>query len=141
MHDRAIVKIAFLSLPITGHLNPMAALARKLQSLPAGNMDRPQPLSVNLHIASEALPTFLTQCVDGPIMSVENSLLMFGTLRNHQISTELHLFQKGGHGWSRGQPNSEVSAGPALFLTWIRRYVQWLVPARGLGHSRFRALR
>jgi UDP:flavonoid glycosyltransferase YjiC (YdhE family) len=32
MNDRAIVKIGFLSLPITGHLNPMAALARKLQS-------------------------------------------------------------------------------------------------------------
>jgi zeaxanthin glucosyltransferase len=32
MHDGAIVKIGFLSLPITGHLNPMAALARKLQS-------------------------------------------------------------------------------------------------------------
>jgi zeaxanthin glucosyltransferase len=26
------VKIGFLSLPITGHLNPMTALARKLQS-------------------------------------------------------------------------------------------------------------
>jgi zeaxanthin glucosyltransferase len=32
MNDRAIVKIGFLSLPITGHLNPMAALARRLQS-------------------------------------------------------------------------------------------------------------
>ena len=32
MHDGVIVKIGFLSLPITGHLNPMAALARKLQS-------------------------------------------------------------------------------------------------------------
>jgi zeaxanthin glucosyltransferase len=26
------MKVAFLSLPLTGHLNPMAALARKLQS-------------------------------------------------------------------------------------------------------------
>src|ERR1700760_2093679 len=32
MHDGVIVKIGFLSLPITGHLNPMAALGRKLQS-------------------------------------------------------------------------------------------------------------
>jgi MGT family glycosyltransferase len=32
MNDRATMKVAFLSLPLTGHLNPMAALARKLQS-------------------------------------------------------------------------------------------------------------
>jgi len=30
--DRASMKIGFLSLPLTGHLNPMTALARKLQS-------------------------------------------------------------------------------------------------------------
>src|SRR6202035_3649753 len=32
MSDRATMKVGFLSLPLTGHLNPMAALARKLQS-------------------------------------------------------------------------------------------------------------
>jgi zeaxanthin glucosyltransferase len=32
MNDRAIMKIGFLSMPLTGHLNPMIALARKLQS-------------------------------------------------------------------------------------------------------------
>jgi len=32
MNDRGTMKIGFLSLPLTGHLNPMTALARKLQS-------------------------------------------------------------------------------------------------------------
>jgi MGT family glycosyltransferase len=32
MSDGATMKIGFLSLPLTGHLNPMTALARKLQS-------------------------------------------------------------------------------------------------------------
>ena len=32
MSDGAMMKIGFLSLPLTGHLNPMTALARKLQS-------------------------------------------------------------------------------------------------------------
>jgi hypothetical protein len=32
MSDGASMKIGFLSLPLTGHLNPMTALARKLQS-------------------------------------------------------------------------------------------------------------
>jgi len=32
MNDGAIMKIGFLSLPLTGHLNPMTSLARKLQS-------------------------------------------------------------------------------------------------------------
>jgi len=32
MSDGAMIKIGFLSLPLTGHLNPMTALARKLQS-------------------------------------------------------------------------------------------------------------
>jgi hypothetical protein len=30
MSDGASMKIGFLSLPLTGHLNPMTALARKL---------------------------------------------------------------------------------------------------------------
>src|SRR5258708_11267779 len=32
MNAGAIMKIGFLSMPLTGHLNPMTALARKLQS-------------------------------------------------------------------------------------------------------------
>src|SRR6266404_8472478 len=32
MNAGAIMKIGFLSLPLTGHLNPLTALARKLQS-------------------------------------------------------------------------------------------------------------
>jgi zeaxanthin glucosyltransferase len=31
MSDGATMKIGFLSLPLTGHLNPMTALVRKLQ--------------------------------------------------------------------------------------------------------------
>lgn len=77
--------------------------------------------SVDAHVRERAPPTFLAQASDDPITVVDNSLMMFAALRAALIPTELHLFERGGHGFGLGVPGSPAAAWPGLFLTWMRR--------------------
>jgi hypothetical protein len=36
------------------------------------------------------------------------------------VPAELHLFERGGHGFGLGVPGSPAAAWPGLFLAWIR---------------------
>ncbi|GJE19275.1 alpha/beta hydrolase [Methylobacterium marchantiae] len=88
--------------------------------------DPPDPVkaavySVDTHVREKAPPTFLAQAADDPIAVVDNSLLMFSALRSALVPTELHLFERGGHGFGLGVPGSPAAAWSGLFLTWMRR--------------------
>lgn len=77
--------------------------------------------SVDTHVRERSPPMFLAQSADDPIAVVDNSLIMYSALRNALIPTELHLFERGGHGYGLGVPGSPAAAWPGLFLTWMRR--------------------
>ncbi|MCJ2130696.1 alpha/beta hydrolase [Methylobacterium sp. E-045] len=88
--------------------------------------DPPDPVkaadySVDTHVREKAPPTFLAQAADDPIAVVDNSLLMYSALRGALVPTELHLFERGGHGFGLGVPGSPAAAWSGLFLTWMRR--------------------
>ena len=74
--------------------------------------------SVERQVDQQTPRTFLAQALDDPISPIDNSLLMLSALRQANVSSELHVFQSGGHGWGLGSPNSPVHAWPALFTTW-----------------------
>lgn len=77
--------------------------------------------SVDSHVRERGPPMFLAQSADDPIAVVDNSLVMFSALRRALIPTEMHLFERGGHGYGLGVPGSPAAAWPGLFLTWMRR--------------------
>ncbi len=83
--------------------------------------DSVQAYSVQLHVIHATPPTFLAQAKDDPIANIGNSLIMYDALKKNDVETELHVFDKGGHGWGMGPPGSEVAAWPGLFATWARR--------------------
>jgi len=83
--------------------------------------DAVQAYSVNLHVTPRTPPTFLAQAKDDPIANIGNSLVMYDALKKNGVESELHVFNKGGHGWGMGTPGSEVAAWPSLFATWARR--------------------
>jgi acetyl esterase/lipase len=83
--------------------------------------DSVQAYSVQLHVTPATPPTFLAQAKDDPIANIGNSLLMHDALKKNGVETELHVFDKGGHGWGMGAPGSEVAAWPQLFAAWARR--------------------
>jgi acetyl esterase/lipase len=83
--------------------------------------DAVQAYSVELHVSHDTPPTFLAQAADDPIANIGNSLVMFDALRRNGVDSELHVFDKGGHGWGLGDPGSAPSAWPRLFAAWARR--------------------
>jgi acetyl esterase/lipase len=74
--------------------------------------------SVERQVDTETPPTFLAQAADDPIAPVDNSLIMFQSLRAAHVPAEMHIFQSGRHGWGMGKPGSEVRAWPTLFAKW-----------------------
>ena len=76
--------------------------------------------SVDLQVGPETPPTFLVQAIDDPVAVADHPLLMFAALRKARVPAELHLFERGGHGFGLGSPGTPVAAWPGLFLAWIR---------------------
>jgi acetyl esterase/lipase len=76
--------------------------------------------SVDLQVGPETPPTFLVQAIDDPVAVADHPLLMFSALRKARVPAELHLFERGGHGFGLGAPGTPVAAWPGLFLAWIR---------------------
>lgn len=83
--------------------------------------DQVAAYSIETHVRERGPPVFLAQAADDPIAVVDNSLVMFSALRAALIPTEMHLFERGGHGFGLGVPGSPAAAWPGLFLTWMRR--------------------
>ncbi|GJE25600.1 alpha/beta hydrolase [Methylobacterium organophilum] len=76
--------------------------------------------SVDLQVTEKTPPVFLVQASDDPIAVTDHPLLMFAALRNAKVPAELHVFERGGHGFGLGVPGSPVAAWPGLFLAWMR---------------------
>lgn len=109
---------AGLIYPVTS-LQPPYATTRSVREL-STQADAATAYTVQLHVSHTMPPTFIAHAVDDPIANVGASLALFDLLRQAQVPAELHVFEKGGHGWGLGQPGTLVSAWPGLFATWAR---------------------
>ncbi|WP_284246713.1 alpha/beta hydrolase, partial [Methylobacterium haplocladii] len=76
--------------------------------------------SVDAQVTDRTPPTFLVQASDDPIAVVDHPLMMYRALRAKRIPAEMHLFERGGHGFGLGVPGTPVAVWPTLFLAWIR---------------------
>ena len=66
-------------------------------------------------------PTFLMHAADDPSVPVENTLNYFAALRTAHVPAEMHIFERGGHGFGlRGLEQNSARAWPELFLNWRR---------------------
>ena len=62
--------------------------------------------------------TFITQATDDKSVSVENSVEYYLALKENKVAVEMHLFQKGGHGFGLGNTLSNKS--------WTKECELWL---------------
>ena len=65
---------------------------------------------------------FLVHCSDDAIVSVENSLMYYKACLNHNVSVEMHVYAKGGHGF--GMHNDFIKE------KWMDRLANWLFQFR-----------
>ena len=75
--------------------------------------------SVDVQVRADTPPMFMAQAMDDRTAVSDHVLLMFTALRKARIPSELHLFERGGHGFGLGQPGTAPAAWPGLFHTWL----------------------
>lgn len=61
-----------------------------------------EKFSNELWVSSKTPPTFLVHASDDSSVSVENSINYYLALKKNGISTEMHVYEKGGHGFGLG---------------------------------------
>lgn len=76
--------------------------------------------SLEERVTRDAPPTFLLHAADDPAVKVENSLAMFSALRRLGVPVEMHLFERGKHGFGiRDAQGLPVAVWPELMMNWI----------------------
>lgn len=61
-----------------------------------------EKFSAEKNINSQTSPAFLVHAIDDKEVVAENSIEYFKALKKHNVPTEMHLFQNGGHGFGLG---------------------------------------
>jgi len=84
------------------------------------------------HVSASMPPSFLCQNIDDPQVPVGNLVAFFEALRKAGVPCELHLFEKGGHGFGiRGALGTPTVIWPKLFLAWGASHGFFRTPAPG----------
>lgn len=51
------------------------------------------------HVDETTSPTLIFHCSDDPAVKPMNSIVMYNALQAQKVPVEMHIFNKGGHGW------------------------------------------
>jgi acetyl esterase/lipase len=73
-----------------------------------------------LPVIKAAPPTFIAQSWDDPVDSICNSLMYASALDKAGVSTEVHVFAKGGHAFGLRKKDQPVGVWPALVESWMK---------------------
>jgi acetyl esterase/lipase len=79
-----------------------------------------QRFSNELQITADTPPAFLVHSADDKAVPVMNSIGYFKGLQKNNIPVELHIFQKGGHGYGLSPNGGTESSWPALCIKWLK---------------------
>ena len=74
--------------------------------------------SNELSVTSETPPTFIIHTTDDKTVPVENSLNYYLALKKNSVPAELHIYEKGGHGFGLGVKDTS--------RFWTSDCLQWL---------------
>lgn len=77
-----------------------------------------EQFSAENHVNAQTPPTFLVHAIDDKAVVIENSINYFLELRKHNVISEMHLYQKGGHGFGLGKESTSEF--------WTNHCEKWL---------------
>ncbi|HEX8148451.1 MAG TPA: alpha/beta hydrolase [Pyrinomonadaceae bacterium] len=82
-------------------------------------------LSNEEQVTKETPPAFLVHTMTDAAVPVENTLMFVAALRKAGVPFELHLYERGPHGFGLGTARGDKPADPIL-STWPARAADWL---------------
>ena len=83
------------------------------------NGDLEKHFSNELQVTANTPPTFLIHATDDGSVPVENSLLFFQALKDKGVSATMHIYPKGGHGFSLAREDVHLRG-------WTERLFEWM---------------
>jgi acetyl esterase/lipase len=86
--------------------------------------DLMESFSNEKQVTSETPPTFLVHADDDKVVPPENSIAFYLALRKAGVPAEMHIYEKGGHGFGPG-------IGKGACSSWMARCADWM-KGRGL---------
>lgn len=78
--------------------------------------------SNELNINKETPPAFLVHSGDDGAVPVENSIRYYQALQKNSVSTEMHVYEKGGHGYGLAIGKGTESQWPAACEAWLKTH-------------------
>ncbi|AHW60854.1 Acetyl esterase/lipase [Draconibacterium orientale] len=76
--------------------------------------------SNELNVSAETPPTFLVLADDDTAVLPKNSISFYSKLKEFDVPAELHIFQKGGHGFGIRENGIPADNWPNLFIDWLK---------------------
>jgi acetyl esterase/lipase len=76
--------------------------------------------SNELHVTPETSPTFLVLADNDTGVVPRNSIEFYTALKANKVPAEMHIFDKGGHGFGMRKNNIPVDQWPELFVDWLK---------------------
>ncbi len=78
-------------------------------------------LSCERHVNTGTPPTFLVHAGDDKAVPPENSVLFYLALRKAGVPAELHIYERGGHGFGLAHDDPVLASWPRRCADWLRR--------------------
>jgi len=78
-------------------------------------------LSAERHVNTSTPPTFIVHAGDDKAVLPENSVLFYLALRKAGIQAELHVYERGGHGFGLAPDDPVLASWPRRCADWLRR--------------------
>jgi acetyl esterase/lipase len=77
-------------------------------------------MSLETRVGPHTPPTFLVQAQDDDIVPVDNAILFFQALTRAHVPVEMHIYERGGHGFGITPGHGDASLWPQRAEEWLR---------------------
>lgn len=84
------------------------------------NADLVELMSNEKQVTKDTPPTFIFHTTEDQAVPVENAIAFYSALRKNDVSSELHIYQKGRHGVGLGGKDPVLTTWPARLEDWLK---------------------